>query len=98
MYFFMIDRLKCLVDDANFGLLTVISKHPDKANFPVAIVLPKRRPDRRTPLWQQRQRAADLLGTARDYPDFPILLETVRECINDVFDLPALRQVLGEQG
>jgi ATP-dependent Lhr-like helicase len=60
-----------------------------------ALLLPKRRPDRRTPLWQQRQRAADLLTTAKEYPDFPILLETVRECINDVFDLPALRKVLG---
>ncbi|MEM7095139.1 MAG: DEAD/DEAH box helicase [Actinomycetota bacterium] len=59
-----------------------------------ALLLPKRRPDRRTPLWQQRQRAADLLTTAKDYPDFPILLETVRECVNDVFDLPALRSVL----
>ena len=59
-----------------------------------ALLLPKRRPDRRTPLWQQRQRAADLLATAQNYPDFPILLETVRECINDVFDLPALRKVM----
>ena len=59
-----------------------------------ALLLPKRRPDQRTPLWQQRQRASDLLETAKDYPDFPILLETVRECVNDVFDLPALRRVL----
>ena len=59
-----------------------------------ALLLPKRRPDRRTPLWQQRQRAADLLATAQNYPDFPILLETVRECVNDVFDLPALRKVM----
>ena len=59
-----------------------------------ALLLPKRRPDRRTPLWQQRQRAADLLATAQNYPDFPILLETVRECVNDVFDLPALRRVM----
>ncbi len=59
-----------------------------------ALLLPKRRPDRRTPLWQQRQRAADLLSTAKNYPDFPILLETVRECVNDVFDLPALRRVM----
>jgi ATP-dependent helicase Lhr and Lhr-like helicase len=59
-----------------------------------ALLLPRRRPDRRTPLWQQRQRAADLLGVAAKHPDFPILLETTRECLNDVFDLPALRQVL----
>ena len=59
-----------------------------------ALLLPKRRPGQRTPLWQQRQRAADLLATAQNYPDFPILLETVRECVNDVFDLPALRKVM----
>jgi ATP-dependent Lhr-like helicase len=60
-----------------------------------ALLLPRRRPDRRTPLWQQRQRAADLLGVAARYPDFPLLLETTRECLNDTFDLPALREVLG---
>ena len=59
-----------------------------------ALLLPRRRPDRRTPLWQQRQKAADLLAVAANHPDFPILLETTRECINDVFDLPALREVL----
>jgi ATP-dependent Lhr-like helicase len=59
-----------------------------------ALLLPRRRPDRRTPLWQQRQKAADLLAVAARYPDFPILLEATRECINDVFDLPALREVL----
>jgi ATP-dependent Lhr-like helicase len=61
-----------------------------------ALLLPRRRPDRRTPLWQQRQRAADLLTVAARYPDFPILLETTRECLNDVFDLPALREVLAD--
>ena len=59
-----------------------------------ALLLPRRRPDRRTPLWQQRQRSADLLAVAGKYPSFPLLLETTRECINDVFDLPALRTVL----
>jgi ATP-dependent Lhr-like helicase len=59
-----------------------------------ALLLPRRRPDQRTPLWQQRQRAADLLRVATRYPDFPILLETTRECLEDVFDLPALREVL----
>ena len=61
-----------------------------------ALLLPRLRPDRRTPLWQQRQKAADLLGVAAKYPSFPILLETTRECLNDVFDVPALRQVLTE--
>ncbi len=61
-----------------------------------ALLLPRRRPDRRTPLWQQRQRSADLLAVAGRYPSFPILLEASRECLNDVFDLPALREVLGD--
>ncbi len=55
-----------------------------------ALLLPRRRPDQRQPLWQQRQRAAQLLQVASQYPTFPILLETVRECLQDVFDVPAL--------
>jgi len=61
-----------------------------------ALLLPRRRPDRRTPLWQQRQRAADLLRVAARYPAFPLLLETTRECLHDVFDLDALRTLLGD--
>jgi ATP-dependent Lhr-like helicase len=61
-----------------------------------ALLLPRRRPDSRTPLWQQRQRAADLLAVAARYPTFPILLETSRECLQDVFDVPALRSVLAD--
>jgi len=55
-----------------------------------ALLLPRRRPDRRQPLWQQRQRAAQLLEVASRYPGFPIVLETVRECLQDVFDVPGL--------
>ena len=55
-----------------------------------ALLLPRRRPDRRQPLWQQRQRAAQLLEVASQYASFPIVLETVRECVQDVFDVPAL--------
>jgi ATP-dependent Lhr-like helicase len=55
-----------------------------------ALLLPRRRPGGRTPLWQQRQRAADLLAVASRYGQFPILLETYRECLRDVFDVPAL--------
>ncbi len=49
-----------------------------------ALLLPRRHPGRRSPLWHQRQRAAQLLDVARKYPDFPIVLETVRECLQDV--------------
>lgn len=58
-----------------------------------ALLLPRRDPGRRTPLWQQRMRSAQLLGVAASYPDFPIMLETMRECLNDVFDLPELRRL-----
>jgi ATP-dependent Lhr-like helicase len=61
-----------------------------------ALLLPRRRPDKRTPLWQQRQRSADLLQVASRYPTFPILLETTRECLRDVFDLPSLKSVLAD--
>src|SRR5271166_2955837 len=59
-----------------------------------ALLLPRRQPGRRTPLWQQRQRSAQLLEVASRYPDFPIVLETVRECLRDVFDVPALTGLL----
>ena len=65
-----------------------------RENAARALLLPRRRPGTRTPLWQQRQRAADLLAVARRYGSFPILVETYRECLSDVFDLPALREVL----
>jgi ATP-dependent helicase Lhr and Lhr-like helicase len=59
-----------------------------------ALLLPKRRPDRRQPLWQQRQRSAQLLEVASAYPTFPIILETVREVVQDVFDVPGLVDLL----
>ncbi len=55
-----------------------------------ALLLPRRDPGRRSPLWQQRQRSAALLEVAAKYPSFPIVLEAVRECLQDVYDLPAL--------
>jgi ATP-dependent Lhr-like helicase len=59
-----------------------------------ALLLPRRRADGRTPLWQQRKRAYDLLSVASRYPEFPILLEAYRECLRDVFDMPALTEIL----
>jgi ATP-dependent Lhr-like helicase len=59
-----------------------------------ALLLPRRHPGRRSPLWHQRQRAAQLLDVARKYPDFPIVLETVRECLQDVYDVPALVELM----
>ncbi|KRB73013.1 DEAD/DEAH box helicase [Nocardioides sp. Root190] len=59
-----------------------------------ALLLPRRDPGRRSPLWQQRQRAAALLEVAARYPSFPIILETIREVLNDVYDLPGLTTLL----
>ncbi len=59
-----------------------------------ALLLPRRDPGKRAPLWQQRQRAAQLLSVAARFPEFPIILETARECLEDVYDLPALTEVL----
>ncbi|MBO0788359.1 MAG: DEAD/DEAH box helicase, partial [Actinobacteria bacterium] len=55
-----------------------------------SLLLPRRRPGRRSPLWQQRQRSAQLLSVASKYGSFPVVLETVRECLQDTFDVPAL--------
>ena len=60
-----------------------------------ALLLPRRRPGARSPLWLQRQRSANLLAVASRYGSFPIILETYRECLRDVFDLPGLKDVLG---
>ena len=59
-----------------------------------ALLLPRRHPGKRSPLWHQRQRAAQLLDVARKYPDFPIVLEAVRECLQDVYDVPTLIELM----
>ncbi len=60
-----------------------------------ALLLPKRRPGGRSPLWQLRKRSADLLAVASRFGSFPIVLEAYRECLRDVFDMPALVETLG---
>jgi len=70
-----------------------------RENAARALLIPRRAPGQRTPLWQQRLKAQSLLEVARAYGSFPVVLETYRECLQDVFDLPALRGVLqGLQG
>jgi len=59
-----------------------------------ALLLPRRRADQRSPLWQIRKRSYDLLGVASRYPSFPLLLEAYRECLRDYFDMPALIEIL----
>jgi ATP-dependent helicase Lhr and Lhr-like helicase len=61
-----------------------------------ALLLPKYNPGKRSPLWQQRQKASQLLEVARKYPSFPIVLETIREVLQDVYDLPALTAIAAE--
>ncbi|HEY6687874.1 MAG TPA: ATP-dependent helicase [Propionibacteriaceae bacterium] len=64
-----------------------------RENAARALLLPRRDPKSRSPLWQQRMRSAQLLTVAARYPEFPIVLETMRECLNDVFDLDGLLEV-----
>ena len=66
-----------------------------RENAARALLIPRWRPGVRTPLWQQRLKAQGLLQVARKYSSFPIVLETYRECLKDVFDLPALKRLLG---
>ncbi len=61
-----------------------------------ALLLPRRHPGKRSPLWHQRQRAAQLLDVARKYPDFPIVLEAIRECLQDVYDVPTLATLMAD--
>ncbi|GGT42952.1 ATP-dependent helicase [Streptomyces chromofuscus] len=61
-----------------------------------ALLLPRRSPGKRTPLWQQRQRASQLLQVAGEFGSFPIVLEAVRECLQDVFDVPGLVELMGD--
>jgi ATP-dependent Lhr-like helicase len=65
-----------------------------RENASRALLIPRAYPGRRTPLWQQRLKAQSLLEVARRYQDFPIVLETYRECLRDVLDLPALQELL----
>ena len=67
-----------------------------RENAARSLLLPKRRPGMRAPLWQQRKRAADLLAVASRYGSFPVLLETYRECLRDFFDMPALISTLAD--
>ncbi|MFN2463527.1 MAG: DEAD/DEAH box helicase, partial [Candidatus Dormibacteria bacterium] len=67
-----------------------------RENAARALLLPRQRPHQRTPLWRQRQRSHDLLQVATQHPDFPIVLETYREILSDVFDMDALAQLMSD--
>jgi ATP-dependent helicase Lhr and Lhr-like helicase len=65
-----------------------------RENAARSLLIPRAYPGKRTPLWQQRLKAQSLLEVARDFPRFPVVLETYRECLRDVLDLPSLAQLL----
>jgi ATP-dependent Lhr-like helicase len=67
-----------------------------RENAARSLLIPRAYPGKRTPLWQQRLKSQSLLEVARDFPRFPVILETYRECLRDVLDLPSLREILGD--
>ncbi|ARJ04568.1 DEAD/DEAH box helicase [Cnuibacter physcomitrellae] len=88
LFLFEPAELEQIVTDEVGGSALFASRF--RENAARALLLPRQNPGRRSPLWQQRQRSAQLLEVARKYPTFPIILETVRECLQDVYDLPSL--------
>ncbi|WP_104178443.1 ATP-dependent helicase [Cryobacterium sp. Y50] len=88
LFVFDPDELEQLVTEEVGGSALFASRFRECAAR--ALLLPRYKPGARSPLWQQRQKAAQLLDVARTFPTFPIILETLRECLQDVYDLPAL--------
>ncbi|MET0842404.1 MAG: ATP-dependent helicase [Mycetocola sp.] len=88
LFVFDADELEAVVTEQVGGSALFASRFRECAAR--ALLLPNYSPGKRAPLWQQRQRSAQLLDVARKYPAFPIILETVRECLQDAYDLPAL--------
>ncbi len=91
LFLFDVDELDGIVTAEVGGSALFASRFRECAAR--ALLLPRQNPGKRSPLWQQRQRSAQLLDVARKYPTFPIVLETVRECLQDVYDLPALKDI-----
>ena len=91
LFIFEADELESIVTAEVGGSALFASRFRECAAR--ALLLPRQNPGKRSPLWQQRQRSAQLLDVAKKYPTFPIVLETVRECLQDVYDLPALKDI-----
>ena len=92
LFFPPADEVEDLVTQALGGTSLFAARFRENAGR--ALLLPRRHPGKRSPLWAQRKRAQDLLQVARRYGSFPLLLETYRECLRDVFDLPGLQELL----
>ena len=91
LFVFEADELEQLVTDEVGGSALFASRFRECAAR--ALLMPRMNPNKRSPLWQQRQRSAQLLEVARRHPTFPIILETLREVLQDVYDLPALLRI-----
>ncbi|MCJ1706290.1 ATP-dependent helicase [Microbacterium sp. VKM Ac-2923] len=96
LFVFEPDELEQIVTDEVGGSSLFASRFRECAAR--ALLLPRLNPNRRSPLWQQRQRSAQLLDVAKRHPAFPIILETLREVLQDVYDLPALLRVTRQIG
>lgn len=94
LFVFDADNLTQRVSDTIGGSALFAARFRECASR--ALLLPRRNPGKRSPLWQQRLRAGQLLEVARQYHDFPILIETARECLQDVYDLPALHRLMNQ--
>ena len=91
LFVFEPDELEQIVIDEVGGSALFASRFRECAAR--ALLMPRMNPNRRSPLWQQRQRSAQLLEVARRHPTFPIILETLREVLQDVYDVPALLRI-----
>lgn len=91
LFVFEPDELEQLVTDEVGGSALFASRFRECAAR--ALLLPRLNPNKRSPLWQQRQKSAQLLEVAKNHPTFPIILETLREVLQDVYDLPALLRI-----
>ncbi|NYE21405.1 Lhr family ATP-dependent helicase [Microbacterium immunditiarum] len=96
LFVFEPDELEQIVTDEVGGSALFASRFRECAAR--ALLLPRTNPNRRSPLWQQRQRSAQLLEVARRYPTFPIILETLREVLQDVYDVPSLLRIARQIG
>ena len=91
LFVFDPDELEHLVTEEVGGSALFASRFRECAAR--ALLMPRMNPNKRSPLWQQRQRSAQLLEVARRHPTFPVILETLREVLQDVYDLPSLRRL-----
>ncbi len=99
LFVFEPDELEQIVTDEVGGSALFASRFRECAAR--ALLLPRLNPNKRSPLWQQRQKSAQLLEVAKNHPTFPIILETLREVLQDVYDLPALLRIarsIGDRG